>query len=104
MSSCLITKTGKVVECLPGATHERTCVLTFKLSLCEFLNKKAGGVRVKLYQDEAAIEGFDFPTPKQRYKINAILRINDIFKLTTSFRGGYDVKNSFSRPIRSLRI
>ncbi len=102
MSGCLITKTGKVIECFAGGTHEQTCRFTFGLLLPQFISKKIGGVRVKLYQSEAVIEGFDFPTPKQRYKINAILRINDIFKLTTSFRGGYDVKDSFNRPIRGI--
>ncbi|HDY88537.1 hypothetical protein LCGC14_0360460 [marine sediment metagenome] len=101
MSGCLITKTGKIIECKAGQTHNTVCWDVLNTLLSDFL--KSGGIRVKVYIDEAAIEGFDFPTPKQRYKINTILRINDIFKLITSFRGQWDVKTSFNRPIRRIK-
>ncbi len=104
MSGCLITKTGKVIECKDGQTHNRTCRTVLHILLNDFISKKTGGLRVKLYREEAAIEAFDFPTQKQTYKINAILRTNDVFKLTTSFRGRCDIKTSFFRPIRRLQV
>lgn len=99
MPDVLITKTGKVVECLSGGTHEQTCLLKLHKTLQQFI--KDNGVRVNCRTERIAIEAHNHLTFKQICKINAILRANEIYAVYSCIKGVEQVKNSF-RSIRGL--
>lgn len=99
MPDVLITKTGKVVECLSGGTHEQTCLIKLHRTLQQFI--KDNGVRVNCRTERIAIECNNHLTIKQVCKVNSILRNNEIYAMYACIRGREQVKNSF-RPIRGL--
>lgn len=99
--NCLITKTGKIVECVHGQTHEQVCKFTLKTTLKRFLHS---GVRVKMYRSEMIFESTGKPIKKQIAIMNGILRKNDVFELMTDFDNNYNIRKSFARPIRRIAI
>ena len=100
MSNFLITKTGRKVECNGGRNHDTICKDILHTTLDKFI--RSGGVRVKIHDEQAAIECYNIPNSQQTGKVNGILRRNQIHCLVTSFKGGYDIRDSFSRPIRKI--
>jgi len=98
--NCLIEQRGKVIEC-GGSTHEQVCKTCYKTSLDKCMVSRHI-VRLKIYDEECAVESYDSLTDIQRSRINAVLCKNDVHRLTTFVRGKLNVKHSFMRPIRSL--
>lgn len=97
----LITKSGRKIDC-NGVPHDILCKRLFGFDLTEFLGKVHCGIRVLINGEHAAIEGYVKPNDQQAGRIRAILRQNNIFDLVTEFRGRYNRKNSFTRPIRRI--
>lgn len=102
MSNYLITKQGRKIDCQYGQDHEITCYRYFKQSLTGFL-KELRGVRVKLHGIECSVECWSIPNTQQVGKINGILRKNEVYRLVTSFRGNYNIRSTFNRPIRKIK-
>lgn len=75
MTNCLITKTGKIVECTPGAIHSAVCQHKLHTDLTTFLAKQ-DGVRVKagLNPDVIAIEFYRKLSAIQSAIVSRILR------------------------------
>lgn len=94
MSNCLITKTGKQIDCI-GGTHEINCKLQLKITLTQFMN--GGGVRVMIRHDMAAVEFYEPMTDKQNRVVNKLLKQQPIYVLICAFK----TITKF-RPIRSL--
>lgn len=101
MSNCLITRTGKVIECTGGATHEITAKRELPYDVGFFLDDR-GGIRVKVCWPDTetiAIEFYYDLTESQIKAIKKILRENDYYavilesELITRFR-----------PIRSFNF
>ena len=97
--NALITKEGKQVLCR-GAEHEQICYVDFDCTLAEFLQD--GGVRVKVHNDEMAIESFDEITSEQHRVINRMLRDNIIYVIFYQIGKRWNEKSAL-RPIKSLR-
>jgi len=92
--NCLITKTGKQIDCTSG-THEINCVQQLKMTLTQFMNE--GGVRVLIRHDTAAIEYYEPMTDKQNRIINKLLKEQPIYCIVCAFK----TITKF-RPIRSF--
>jgi len=97
MSSCLITKDGKKINCLSGAMHATTCKVLLKTTLSKFV--RTGGIRVAEVNDYIAIEFYKPVSKKQNSIINAILRSNDYRTVILS----RETITRF-RPIRTLNL
>lgn len=82
--NCLITQTGKQVDCF-GAPHDVVTKQHFRCKLSTFL--KRGGCRVKLYQRHGAVECGQRLTTKQLRKVNRILRDGCLYSLVTHIAG-----------------
>lgn len=95
----LITKSGKVIETLGGATHEITCLHTLKCTLADFIDNK--GCRVKQHNESLAIESTQHLTNEQTNKVNSILRQENIYTIHTCIMGVEHWQKKF-RPIRGL--
>lgn len=100
MSNYLIEQSGKVTECLPGATHNISCKHLFKQSLNQFI--KAGGVRVVFLADECIVEVRHFLTFELKHAIRRLLRQNEVYHLYAHINGALEQKHSEIRPIRTL--
>lgn len=98
MSQILITKTGKVIECI-GGRHDLTCLVQLKCTLKQFIQR--GGVRVKHHHDSLAVESKHHLTSEQTNKVNKVLRQDNIYSIHTCIKGIEHWRNSF-RPIRGL--
>ena len=98
--NALITKEAELVECVHGQEHEQTTSIMFGCDLAEFLQD--GGVRVKVHNDEMAIESFDEITSEQRRVINRMLRDNIIYVIFYQIGKRWNKKSAL-RPIKSLR-
>lgn len=94
----LITKQGKVIECI-GGRHDLTCLVQLKCTLKQFIQR--GGVRVKHHQDALAIESRHHLTSDQTNKVNKVLRQDDIYTIHTCIKGIEHWDKRF-RPIRGL--
>jgi len=98
--NALITKEGRAVECTGGRVHKQVCYTDFDCTLAEFL--QSGGIRVKLHNDEMAIESFDEITSEQRRVINRMLRDNIIYVIVYQISKRWNKKSAL-RPIKSFR-
>jgi hypothetical protein len=101
MSSCLITKRGKVVDCNGNRQHEIICKRVLKIGLDDFVLKR-GGVRVKadsIDPEYIAIEYHDRPSDAQMRIIRRILRRDDYYTVVLVHR----TIQKF-RPIRGFQI
>lgn len=102
MTNCLITKTGKVVECMPGAIHSAVCQHKLHTDLTTFLAKQSG-CRVKMgwpetHDDKSiAIEFYRKLSAIQLQIIRSILRKDDYYTVVL-------VRETITRfrPIRTI--
>lgn len=101
MSNYLITQSGRRIDC-NGVPHDILCKRLFGFDLAAFLGCEHQGIRIKIHNETAAIEGYAEPNSQQKGKINGVLRNNDIFQLVTSFKGDYNVRRTFNKPIRRV--
>lgn len=98
MRNCLITKRGRIVESVPGSTHEQTCFRVLETTLDKFFEN--GGVRIKaVHPDEIAIEYYCKPSSKQQSIIRKVLQESDYYAVILAFRS----IRKF-RPIRNFNI
>ena len=102
MNNLLITKQGRIVELLSGATHDVTCRLKLGRTLRQFI-RQDGGVRICYRSEQLAVESAREISFKQLLYINNILRGNDIYLTIVCINGKAKTKQSF-RPIRGLQI
>ena len=101
MSSCLITKRGRVIECNGSRQHEIICKRKLKMSLDDFILKR-GGVRIHVNtidSEHIAIEYHDKPTDKQMRIIRRILQQGDYYTVVLARK----VIRKF-RPIRGFQV
>lgn len=97
--NCLITQTGKRIDCDNGQTHEVVCKHKLGIPADRFLLKQ-GGIRVKVCWPDSetiAIEYYHRLTEKQENAIKKILRENDYYAIILNMQ----VITKF-RPIRSF--
>lgn len=94
MSNCLITKTGKQVDCT-SAMHQIICKQQLGITLTQFMND--GGVRVLIRADTAAVEFYEPMTDKQNRVVNKLLKEQPIYCVVCAFK----TITKF-RPIRSF--
>ena len=94
MSNCLITRTGKRIDCLIGETHEITAKRELPYDVDFFLTDR-GGIRIKVCWPDTetiAIEYYYKLTDSQIRTIRKILRQSNYYaiilesKLITKFR------------------
>lgn len=101
--NCLIIRTGKIIKCIHGQTHEQVCKFTLKTTLLRFLRS---GIRIRIFnrRDDSILvaESNNRPAAKQTGIINGILRKNEIYMLITQFNDNYERKSNFTRPIRRM--
>lgn len=81
--NCLISKTGKTVDCT-GGVHDILCRTQFKTTLAKFLS--SGGVRVMVRHDTAAIEYYEPMTDKQNRVVNKLLKEQPIYVIVCAFK------------------
>ena len=96
MANGFVQLDGTFTPVLSGATHERTCELN-GTSLQAVLDR--GVVRVKVYDDNIALESSLMPNDDQIAGIGRVLRTIDCYYICIEFRGGLKQKES-PRPIR----
>lgn len=94
MSNCLITKTGKRIDCT-SAMHQIICKQQLKMTLTQFMN--GGGCRVLVHNDTMAVEFYEPLTDKQNRVVNKLLKEQPIYVLVCAFK----TVTKF-RPIRSF--
>lgn len=92
--NCLITKTGKQIDCT-GGTHEINCRLLLETTLTKFLS--SGGVRIMIRHDTVAVEFYEPMTDKQNRAVNKLLKEQSIYVIVCAFK----TITKF-RPIRSF--
>lgn len=75
MTNCLITKSGKIVECTPGAIHSAVCQHKLHTDLTTFLAKQSGcRVKISLNPETIAIEFYRELSAVQSSIVTRILR------------------------------
>lgn len=94
MSNCLITRTGKQIDCT-AARHNILCQQQLKMTLAKFLS--SGGIRVMIRHDTIAIEFYKAMTNKQNRIINKLLKEQPIYCIVCAFK-----TITKYRPIRSF--
>ena len=97
MSNCLITRTGKRIDCY-GGIHKATCKYELHISMNTFL--KRGGIRIKICWPDTetiAIEYYHKLTELQIRAIRKILRQDNYYAVI--LESGLITR---FRPIRSF--
>ena len=94
MSNCIITKTGKRIDCT-AAMHQIICKQQLKITLTQFMNE--GGCRVLIRNDTMAVEFYEPLTDKQNQIVKKLLKEQPIYVMVCAFKA---IKKF--RPIRSF--